>query len=338
MREKKTDVFNIILSRARNSGKNIVLPEGSDPRVIEAAKKASNMDLCHIIILGNTMLLSESFSKKELKNITIINPETDGHRREIYANSYYELRKHKGMTPEKALEDMKDNNKFAMMMLQTGDADGVCSGAITTTADVLRPAFQIIKAKPNVGKVSSSFIIEVPSGMPFGENGMMVFSDCGVIEEPTAEDIVDIANLASGVAKDICDIKPKVALLSFTTKADEDNSNETVQKMKKAYKLIRRSNPSLIVDGELQSDAALVPSVAKLKAPNSVLEGKANVLVFPNLMAGNIAYKLVQRLAGVRAIGPILQGLNKPVNDMSRGATSDEIVLNMAITILQSKG
>lgn len=338
MRTKKNDIFSMILNRAKGTGKKIVLPEGSDPRVIEAAKKASLMDLCHVVILGNEMLLSESFSKKELRNITIINPETDGHRRDIYANTYYELRKHKGMTPEQALEEMKENNKFAMMMLYTGDVDGVSSGAITETADVLRPAFQIIKARPGVGKVSSSFIIEIPDGMPYGENGMIVFSDCGVIEDPTAEDLVDIAHLASGVAKDICDIKPKVALLSFTTKADEDTTSESVLKMKKAYKLIRRKYPALTVDGELQGDAALVPSVAKLKSPHSVLEGKANVLVFPDLMAGNIAYKLVQRLAGVRAIGPILQGLNKPVNDISRGATSDEIVLNMAITILQSKG
>ncbi len=338
MRKKKNDVFSFLINRAKGSGKKIVLPEGSDPRVVEAAKKASVMDLCHVIILGNDILLSESFSKKELRNITIINPATDGHRRAIYADTYYNLRKHKGMTPELALEEMKDNNKFAMMMLHTGDADGVASGAITETADVLRPAFQIIKAKPNVGKVSSSFIIEVPDGMPYGENGMIVFSDCGVIENPSAEDLVDITNLASGIAKDICDIRPKVALLSFTTKADEDTTSPAVVKMKQAYKLIRRNNPSLTVDGELQGDAALVPSVAKLKSPHSVVEGKANVLVFPDLMAGNIAYKLVQRLAGVRAIGPILQGLNKPVNDISRGATSDEIVLNMAITILQSKG
>lgn len=338
MRKKKNDIFNFLISRAKDSGKKIVLPEGSDPRVVEAAKKISLMNLCHIVLLGNVNLLTESFTKKELRNITIINPENDGHRREIYATTYHELRKHKGMTFEKALEEMKDNNKFAMMMLYTGDADGVASGAITTTADVLRPAFQIIKAKPEVGKVSSSFIMEVPQGMPFGENGMLVFSDCGVIEDPTAEDLVDIAYLASGLAKDICDIKPRVALLSFTTKTDEDMPNPEVQKMKQAYKLVRRKHPSLTVDGELQSDAALVPSVAKLKAPNSVLEGKANVLIFPNLMAGNIAYKLVQRIAGVKAIGPILQGLNKPVNDISRGATSDEIVLSVAITILQAKG
>ncbi len=334
---KQQDVFKLILDKAKCSGKKIVLPEGSDERIINAAKQATKLDICHVILLGNVNLLSEYFTKKELKNITIFNPENDGHRREIYANTYYELRKHKGMTPEQALEDMKDHNKFAMMMLYTGDADGVCSGAVTETAEVLRPAFQIIKAKPGIGKVSSSFIMEVPKGMPYGENGMIVFSDCGVIENPTDQDICDIANLASGISKDICGNKPRVALLSFTTKTDENNPNEGVQKMKRAYKLIRRSNPSLTVDGELQGDAALVPTVAKLKCPNSVVEGRANVLVFPDLMAGNIGYKLVQRFGGVRAIGPILQGLNKPVNDISRGATSEEIVLNMAITVLQSK-
>lgn len=336
-KETHNDVFDSIIEKAKNSTKRIVLPEGNDERIIEAAKKASLMDLCEIIIIGDETLLSEKFTKKELKNIRIVDIEKSGKVREMYANTYLELRKHKGMTEIQALEDMKDPIKFACMMLYSDDADGVVAGACHATADVLRPAFQIIKNQKGINKVSSSFIMEVKDGLPFGENGFLVFADCGVIAEPTDEDIKDIALLSAGLAESICSIKPRVALLSYTSKAQDDFPDEGVQKMKRAYKLIRRQNSSLIVDGELQADSAIVPSVCKQKAPSSMLDGRANVLVFPNLASANIAYKLVQRLAGVRAVGPILQGLKKPVNDLSRGTNVDEIVLNIAITVLQSK-
>lgn len=338
--KKKTEAkakspFDSIIEKAKHSGKRIILPEGFDERIVEAAKKASQMDLCHVIILGDEAVLTEKFTKKELKNIEIINPMNNAKKREMYAHSYYELRKHKGMTPERAMEEMKDNMKFACMMLKSDDADGIVSGAVYTSADVLKSAFQIIKTAEGSNKVSSCFIMEMPNDK-YGENGFMVFADCAVIISPTDEDIKDIALQSAKTAESICGMKPRVALLSYSSKGAEDNPDESVQKMKRAYSLIRRADASLIVDGELQADAAIVPSVAHQKAPNSVLEGKANILVFPDINAGNIGYKLVQRLAGIKAVGPILQGLKKPVNDLSRGTNADEIVLNIAITILQS--
>ena len=253
-----------------------------------------------------------------------------------YANLLYELRKAKGMTEEKALETVKkDKLAYAMLMLKTEDADGVVSGAITHTADVLRPAFQIVKMKPGVSKVSSVFIMESPNEN-YGENGFMIFADCGVNPNPTDEDLAEIAMLSSETAKAICSMDPKVAMLTYSTKSGDEMTDENVCKVKRALEILKTKAPELKVDGELQADAALVPSVAKLKAPNSTVAGHANTLIFPDLNAGNIGYKLVQRLAGVQAVGPILQGLNKPVNDLSRGTTADEIVLCMAITTLQA--
>ena len=335
-KESTSGPFDAIIEKAKSSGKRIVLPEGFDDRVIEAAKKASLLDLCKVVILGDEELLVEKFTKAELKNIELINPLKDHKKREMYANTYYELRKNKGMTEEKALEEMKDNMKFACMMLHADDADGIVAGAVYHSADVMRPALQIIKSRPGVSKVSSSFIMEMPKDSGFGENGFMVFSDCAVVINPTDEDLADIAILAADLAKNICGMKPRVGLLSYSTKGADDIADEDVQKIKRAYKIIRRKDSSLIVDGELQADAAIVPSVANQKAKGSSVEGRANVLVFPNINAGNIGYKLVQRIAGVKAVGPILQGLKKPVNDLSRGTNADEIVLNMAITILQS--
>lgn len=334
--KKETSPFDAIIEKAKFSGKRIVLPEGFEDRVIEAAKKASLMNLCTIIILGDENQLTSKFTTKELKNIEIIDPSASAKKRELYASTYYELRKHKGMTLEQAMEDMKDNMKFACMMLYSDDADGVVAGAVLKSADVLKAAFQIIKNRKDVSKVSSSFIMEMPNGSSYGENGFMIFSDCAVVVNPTDNDIKDIALLSADLAKTICGMSPKVALLSYSSKAPVDFEDEGVQKMKRAYKLIRRADPSLVVDGELQADAAIVESVQQSKAPSSPLQGKANVLVFPDLNSGNIGYKLVQRIAGVKAVGPILQGLKKPVNDLSRGATPDEIVLNIAITILQS--
>ncbi len=333
----KKDVFAPIIERAVGSNARIVLPEGSDARVIEAAQQASLLNLCKLIILGDKLTLVSKFSKKALKNITIIDPSTEARKREMYANTLYELRKNKGLTLEGAMEALNNNITFAMMMLKSDDADGVVAGAITSTADVLKPAFQIIKTRPECSRVSSSFIMEMPSNSNLGENGLMVFADPAVIENPTDEELADIAIFSSLTAKTICNIKPNVAMLCYTTKASEDNDSEVVQKVKRAYKIARRKNPSLCVDGEMQVDAALSPEVCRLKCTNCLVDGKANVLVFPNLESANIGYKLVQRIAGVRAIGPILQGLNKPVNDLSRGTTAEEIVLNIAITVLQTK-
>ncbi len=335
--KRKHDVFQQILDRASGSNARIVLPEGHDPRIVEAVEWASVNNLCKLIVLGDKIWLANRFSKKALKNIEIIDPKSVAKRREMYAHSLYELRKHKGMTEEKAMEVLKDNVTYAMMMLKSDDADGVVAGAVRNSADILRPAFQIIGTKPGVSKVSSSMIIETREDTPLGENGMLVFADCAVNLNPTDDELADTAILSANTAKTICGINPKVALLSFTTKADEDTSIEVVQKIKRAYKIARRKNPSLCIDGELQGDAALDKIVCDSKCRDSILDGKANVLIFPDVVSGNIAYKLVQRISGVRAIGPILQGLNKPVNDLSRGTTAQEIILNIAITVLQSK-
>lgn len=335
--KRKHDVFQQILERAKGSTARIVLPEGHDPRVVEAVEWAAVNNLCKLIVLGDKIWLANRFSKKALKNIDIIDPKSVAKRREMYAHSLYELRKNKGMTEEKAMEALKDNVTYAMMMLKSDDADGIVAGAVRETADVLRPAFQIIGTKPEVSKVSSSMIIEMREGSNLGENGMMVFADCAVNPNPTDEELADTALLSSITAKTICGINPKVALLSYTTKADEDINSEVVQKVKRAYKIARRKNPSLCIDGEMQGDAALSKEVCDAKCRDSIIDGKANVLIFPDVTSGNIAYKLVQRISEVRAIGPILQGLNKPVNDLSRGTTAQEIILNIAITVLQSK-
>lgn len=330
------NVFDQLIERAKQTQKGIVLTESEDERVLEATGKAAEMGLCKVILLGKKEL-SSRYSQEMLKNIEIIDVEEDTDKKMEYANALYELRKAKGMTEEQAKAQVNNKLNYAMLMLRLGDADGVVSGAINHTADVLRPAFQIVKTKPGVKKVSSVFVMESPDAEKFGENGFLVFTDCGVVPNPTDEDLAEIAILASETARKICGIEtPKVALLTYSSKSGDEMTDESVCKVKRAYNIIKERYPELVVDGELQADASLVESVAKQKAPGSPLEGRANVLVFPDLNAGNIAYKLVQRLAGVKAIGPILQGLNQPVNDLSRGTTADEIVLNMAVTILQS--
>ena len=336
-KEVKNDVFKTIIDKATGSGKKLVLPEGDDDRVIEAAIKASMMDLCRIVLIGNNVVLKEKIPKKALKNIEIIDLKIESKKRDMYAKSLYELRKEKGLTEEKAFELLKDPMYFATMMLKLDDVDGVVAGAVYESAEVMRPAFQIIKNKPEVTRISSCFIMEMPEDSTLGENGMMLFADCGVNQNPTDSELAEITIETAKTAETICGIKPKVAMLSYSTKSDPDIEFEDIQKVKRAYKIVRRKDSSLIVDGELQIDAALVPEVAKRKCPGSTLDGKANVLIFPTLDAGNIGYKLVQRIAGVRAIGPVLQGLKKPVNDLSRGCTSEEILVAMAITALQSK-
>ncbi len=328
------NVFDGLIEKARHTGKRIVLTETEDARVIEAAGKAAEMDLCKVILLGKQAELEANFSKEALCNITFVDTTEKSEKVDEYVSLLCELRKSKGMTEEQASEQVKDKLVYAMLMLKSGDADGVVSGAITHTADVLRPAFQVVKVKQGVKKVSSVFIMEAPNEN-FGENGFMVFADCGVNPNPTDEDLAEIAILSSETARKICGMEPKVAMLTYSTRSGDEMTDENVCKVKRALAMVKEREPDLIIDGELQADAAIVESVAKLKAPGSCVGGHANVLIFPDLNAGNIAYKLVQRLAGVKAVGPILQGLNMPVNDLSRGTSADEIVLCMAITILQ---
>ena len=330
------NVFDGLIEKARHTGKRIILTETEDARVIEAAGKAAELDLCKVVLLGKEEELSSSFTSAALENIVFIDPSVENEKQKEYINTLYELRKAKGMTEEMAEKQVKtDKLVYADLMLKAGDADGLVAGAITHTADVLRPAFQIVKMKPGVSKVSSVFIMESPNEN-YGENGFMVFADCGVNPNPTDADLAEIAVLSSETAKTICGMDPKVAMLTYSTKSGDEMTDENVCKVKRALAMVKEKAPELKIDGELQADAALVPSVAKLKAPESTVAGHANVLIFPDLNAGNIGYKLVQRLAGVKAVGPILQGLNKPVNDLSRGTTADEIVLCMAITVLQA--
>ncbi len=329
------DAFNYIIDKAKHTNKKIILTETEDQRIIDAANMAGEMGLCEVVLLGDEAELSSKISEKAKANITFVNPLIASEKQEEYVALLVELRKAKGMTEEIAREQVKNKLVYAMLMLRSGDADGVVSGAITHTAEVLRYAFQIVGTKQGVKKVSSVFIMESPNEN-YGENGFLVFADCGVNPNPTDAELAEIANLSSETAKNICGMDPKVALLTYSTKSGDEMKDENVCKVKRALEIAKTEYPNLAIDGELQADAALVPSVAKLKSPNSTVAGNANVLIFPDLNAGNISYKLVQRLAGVRAVGPILQGLAKPVNDLSRGTNAEEIVLCMAITILQS--
>ncbi len=330
-----SNVFDRLVEKAVNTNKRIILTESEDSRVIEAAEKAAKQNLCKVLLLCDNDNTNFGFSAEASKNIEVINVNAYSKLGE-YTNLLYELRKNKGMTIEKASEQVKNKLVFANLMLVSGDADGLVSGAITHTADVLRPAFQITKMQEGVSKVSSVFIMESPN-KNYGENGFLIFADCGVNPNPTAEDLAEIAILSSKTASEVCGMTPRVAMLSYSTNSGDEMTDENVVKVKKATEILKEKAPYLSVDGEIQADASIVPSVAAQKFPSSNNKGKSNVLIFPDLNAGNIAYKLVQRLAGVKAVGPILQGLKKPVNDLSRGTNADEIVLAMAITVLQAK-
>ena len=329
-------VFDGLIAKAQHSGKRIILTETEDERILKAAEKIARLDLCKLILIGDEAQLRQNFSGEALKNIVFVDSGKSSERRKLYVETLYNLRKSKGLTEAQAENLVKDKLVYAMLMVKCGDADGVVSGAITHTADVLRPAFQIIKVQPNISKVSSVMIFESPNEN-YGENGFLIFADCGVNPNPTDEELAEIAIVSSETAKTICGIEPRVAMLSYSSSSGDEMTDENVCKVKRAVEIIKQKAPKLVVDGELQVDAALVPSVASLKSPNSPLKGKANVLIFPDLNAGNIAYKLVQRLAGVQVIGPVLQGLNSPVNDLSRGTSVDEIVLCVATTVLQCK-
>ena len=311
----------------------IVLPEGSDERVLDAANTLNHEKMAFITLLGDEQQIADWFSNKgyDLDGISIINPETSD-KLLTYASAFYELRKAKGITEKQALETVKQVNYFGMMMMHAGEADGLVSGAAHSTADTVRPALQIIKAAKKGSTVSSFFIMDV-AGKPY------IFSDCALVENPTAEQLAEIA-VDSAVSAMAYDIPPKVALLSYSTRGS--GKSEMVDKVAQATELARKkvaaeyADKGIVVDGELQADAAIVASVAEKKAPDSPLGGEARVLIFPDLNAANIGYKLVQRLAGAGAYGPVLQGLNKPVNDLSRGCSVDDIIGTVALTVLQA--
>jgi len=324
-----------IKQKAKQNVKTIILPESEDMRVLEGAAKALKEKYANIILIGDE---AEVIKRAEQNNIDlsgaqIINPKTS-EKYEEYANAFYELRKAKGMTLEQAKELLLEPIYFGMMMMKQGDSDGLVSGACHSTANTLRPALQILKTAPGTKLVSAFFLMEVPN-CEYGENGVFVFGDCGLVENPSSDDLSEIAISSSKSFHQLTGKEAKVAMLSYSTYGSAHS--ELTEKVVEATKLLKEKEPNLACDGELQSDAALIPEVASSKAPGSTVAGKANTLIFPDLNAGNIGYKLVQRLAKANAYGPLCQGIAKPVNDLSRGCNSDDIAGVIAITCVQAQ-
>ena len=325
-----------IKQRARNEIKTIILPEANDKRVLEAASKVTKQGFAKIVLIGDLEEIKENAEKFniDINSIKIVDIKTST-KKEEYANNLYELRKNKGMTIEKARELISDPIYYGMMMLKDSNekVDGLVSGAIHSTADTLRPALQILKTAPGTKLVSAFFVMCVPD-CKYGENGTFIFGDSGLNQNPTAEELSEIAISSAKSFKQLVEKEPKVAMLSYSTYGSA--KSELTEKVINATKLVKEKKPELIVDGELQLDAAIVPEISKSKAPGSPVEGNANVLIFPDLNAGNIGYKLVQRLAKAEAYGPLCQGIAKPVNDLSRGCSADDIVGVVAITAVQA--
>lgn len=331
------DLMKQIAERAKANKQRIVLPEGTEERTLQAADRLLADEIVEIILIGNPDEIKALAEKHGLKNIdkaTIIDPANNP-RKETYANLLFELRKAKGMTMEKAMTLAENPLYLGTLIIKNGDADGEVAGARNTTGDVLRPALQIIKTVPGVSVVSGAFLMFVPKA-EYGENGTLIFADCAVMPNPNAQELAQIAVSTARTARDIAGIEPRVAMLSFSTKGSA--KHEMVDKVVEATRLAKEMAPDLAIDGELQADAAIVPAVGSSKAPGSTIAGHANTLVFPTLEVGNIAYKLVQRLAGAEAVGPILQGIAAPVNDLSRGCSVDDIYKMVSITANQAIG
>lgn len=329
-----TQFVENLMSRASKLSKTIALAEGTDVRAAKAAEILTQKNVCKVVLIGNEEEIKTKFPEIDFTGVSFDDPKTSEHRAE-YASTLYELRKAKGMTEEQALNIVTTNNMFyACVALKRGDVDGVVGGAVFSSADVSRAAFQVIKAAPGISSVSSCFVMVPPEDFKYKKYPAYIFSDCAVIPYPTSDQLSDIVVAAADSAKKICEMDPKIAMLSFSTKGSANH--ESVEKVRVAYQKVKEEHPEIDVDGELQLDASLVDSVANQKAPGSPVAGKANVLVFPNLDAGNIGYKIAQRFGNCMAIGPIMQGLALPVNDLSRGCVAEDIAAVAAITALQS--
>ncbi len=324
-----------IKERARKDIKTIVLPESSDLRVVKAAETAVKEKYAKIILIGDEEKIKKMANENnlDLSEVKFINPKTF-ELKEQYSQKLFELRQAKGMTLEQASKLMEDEVYLGMMMVKEGLADGLVSGAIHSTSDTLRPALQILKTAPGTKLVSAFFVMVVPD-CEYGENGVFVFGDCGLNQDPTSEELSEIAKSSSESFEKLVGKKSKIAMLSYSTYGSAKSA--LTEKVIEATKLTKEKYPELIVDGELQLDAAIVPEVGKSKAPGSTVAGTANTLIFPDLNAGNIGYKLTQRLAKAEAYGPLCQGIAKPVNDLSRGCSSEDVAGVIAITAVQAQ-
>jgi len=324
-----------IIARAQANKQRIVLPEGTEERTIKAADRLIADGVADVILIGNPVEIESLASEYQLKNIEkakIVDP-VNHEKKSAYANLLFELRKHKGITLEQAEILVENPLYLGCLMIKNGDADGEIAGARNTTSNVLRPALQIIKTAPGISVVSGAFLM-FTTKKEYGKDGILVFADCAVIPNPNAKELAAIAIATAHTTQALADIEPKIAMLSFSTKGSAKHA--MCDKVIEATRLAKEMAPDLQIDGELQADAALIPSVGKSKAPDSLIAGEANVLVFPNLESGNISYKLVQRLGGAEALGPILQGMASPVNDLSRGCSIDDIYKMAAITANQA--
>ena len=323
-----------IKAKAKSNKKTVILPESMDRRTFEAAAEILAEDIANLIIIGTDEEVKANSEGLDISKATIINPHTYEKTQE-YINGFYELRKAKGMTPEEAEKTLLgDYMYYACMMVKMGDGDGIVSGACHSTANTLRPSLQIIKTAPGTKLVSAFFVMVVPN-CEYGEDGVFVFGDCGLVQNPNPEELAAIAGSSAASFKQLVGKEPVVALLSHSSMGSA--KHDDVTKVVEATKIAKEEYPQFAIDGELQADAAMVPSIGASKAPDSKVAGKANVLIFPDLDAGNIGYKLVQRLAKAEAYGPMCQGIAKPVNDLSRGCSAKDIVGVIAITAVQAQ-